>query len=482
MKKLTLFTIALTSIFASCTQLPYTGSSSRPSYNLGGAAAKPSVLPQETFYLSDNGVAYVLDIISETVNQDQKRAYSLSPEGYYEVYLGEYLQLDLDRGDTLKLLAPSDITSYELFLQGNTLFFRTIYQGNYRIGIYENGMLVKEIRVNNKLKYKFTEAQIYDIILRNYNNKNLKRTQDAITLHRIAYPNTAKDREFSLYLIELAALNGDQVLFDDEFKSFTGKYTLNNDEILRVLESQRRISRGNFRISPKFLTYNSDNYAFNEQIKNLILMKGNPSPDEIAFVEKHNLYNPSPELSNKIDNLKSGAITPAQPGPETLLPESGRVIEETIISQPSAPLPTPSAPKTEAIPAPAPALNEAAYGEFRNNFSSGKNAFSQENYNEAIIFLERALKVNGNFPEKNEALFYLGQAHSNLKNHQKALDNYLKYSETAKDKAEVFYNIGVTYHELGNINKSKEYLNRVRNEYPDTIWSRRSTIYLMKLN
>jgi tetratricopeptide (TPR) repeat protein len=462
-----------------------------------------SLLPQENFQLSDNGVAYVMDLISETVNQEQKRSYTTRPDGYYETYLGEYLQLPLERGQSLKLISPNYINSYELFLQGNTLFFRSIYQDNYRIGIYENNILIKEITVNNKLKYKFTESQIYDIILRNYNNRDLKRAQNAATLYRIAYPNGARSREITLELIELAALNGDRNLFNEEYNQLLKKYTLTNDEILRVIESQRRVTRGAFTINPRFLTFHAENYSYNNQLKNLILSKGKPSAQEIQFLEQFNIQNPSPELAEAIDNFKTGGHISHEMETENILSTSDTVVEEAILDDtleaefiaPTTEAMHQSIPSTShlipetgvATPKPTPVqpsveTDKSNFGEFQNNFSSGKDAFNQENYNEAIIFLERALNTKGNFNEKGDAAFYLGQSYSNLGNYKKAIEYYNRATNSARNRGEVLYNLGVAYNEVGNTNMSKQTLNQVKTEFPDTIWSRKSTIYLMKLN
>ena len=79
----------------------------------------------------------------------------------------------------------------------------------------------------------------------------------------------------------------------------------------------------------------------------------------------------------------------------------------------------------------------------------------------------------------------MGQSNFQLENYQKAIDNYKKALNIEKSddkKAEIYYNMGIAYDKFGNKEESRNYFTFVRQKFPKSSWSTKSSIYLLKLN
>ena len=103
---------------------------------------------------------------------------------------------------------------------------------------------------------------------------------------------------------------------------------------------------------------------------------------------------------------------------------------------------------------------------------------------EAVAALERELR---NSPPANEWYHLLGQAHLQLRNYDKARDNYLKALELRAEDSGTCYGLSLAYARLGQAEKSREYrerFQRIRSEEerassarrraePDRVWAAR---------
>ena len=97
---------------------------------------KEKELPQESFYLSDSGIAYFLDMVSGNIKNNVTRTHM---EGNaFDLYLGEYIALPTTAYNVSVIASPKS-KSYEAFIRGGVFYFRSLYQGKYGFSLEKYG-------------------------------------------------------------------------------------------------------------------------------------------------------------------------------------------------------------------------------------------------------------------------------------------------------------------------------------------------------
>ena len=203
----------------SCTGLPQ-----KPDLGSIWGRSEEQPLTQETIILTENDPSGILSEVSRTLREGKSKEYSGSYNGNtFEVYAGDYLFIPLKSEDNFKLVSYPRNISYELGIKGNNLVFRSIYQGEFTLDFYSLGEVTRRVKISNKLKYRFTEQNNYDIILKNYAKNDIKQLQNSVALHRMAYPDSFRDKEISFMLMELAGKDGNIGIVKEEIE-FLKKY------------------------------------------------------------------------------------------------------------------------------------------------------------------------------------------------------------------------------------------------------------------
>jgi tetratricopeptide (TPR) repeat protein len=70
---------------------------------------------------------------------------------------------------------------------------------------------------------------------------------------------------------------------------------------------------------------------------------------------------------------------------------------------------------------------------------------------------KKAIQID---PKKNESLYLLGNAYFGLKQYDQAIDYYRKYLLTDPTYADVWYNAGMSYYQIGEISDGCKCLER----------------------
>ena len=87
-----------------------------------------------------------------------------------------------------------------------------------------------------------------------------------------------------------------------------------------------------------------------------------------------------------------------------------------------------------------------------------KILLDQEKYDEALQELNEAIRIN---PDKNANIyFYKGFINSKKGDHQESINNYLKSIEIDNNDKKCYYNLGMAYLEINDLNQSLIYLNK----------------------
>ena len=476
MKKVVYLCLAL--FLASCTSLEKlknetakTDSSTEKNWNIGGE------LKTEKIILNTSATEGILSDISNSLKRGYVKEYNTTYRDNYEVYVGDYVSLPLGIGeDSYNMFFSPLGTSYELEIKDGKLYFRSIYQGNYEIMIYSAGSFSRKITITNKLKYEFTEQNNYEVIAQNYQSNNLKGLSNSVAVHRIAFPNSFRDKEISFMLMELAGKDGNTKVVKEEIE-FLKKYkTLDEQDKLTILDTLSGIGSAGTKLDPVLLEYNSANTILNPELKKIILSKTSVDRGEIEFLEKYFRDEPTKETAEFIGNwyLKNGDINRGTQYINGTIEGIAPELLESIFTKAEGEIVDPMAE-----------LENKNYTQFRSFLSDGESSFNQGSYVEALVHFEKALSINKDYAETKDIYFYMGQSNFQLENYQKAIDNYKKALNIEKSddkKAEIYYNMGIAYDKLGNKEESRNYFTFVRQKFPKSSWSTKSSIYLLKLN
>ena len=442
-------------------------------------------LKREKIILNSSAPAGILADISNSLKRGYVREYNSTYRDNYEVYVGDYVSIPLGIGeDSYNMFFYPLGTSYEMEIREGKLFFRGIYQGNYEVVLYSSGAFSRKITIQNKLKYEFSEQNNYEVISQNYKLGNLKGLSDSVAMHRIAFPNSFRDKEISFMLIDLAGKDGNAKIIKEEI-DFLQKYIkLDEYDKLNIVNSLKLIQDKNFEISSSLLEFDSSTPHLNQEIAQLILAKENPSQEEIIFLEKvySSLETPDTNLGNFIGNwyIKNGNTLKGA----SYLNGNG----ENPLGNIGGLLPiTPIVPENEnknleenSTPINLEAQNYTQYLSF---FEDGKKNFEKENYIEAIIYFEKALDLNKDYIEQKDIYFYMGESYLKTENYTEAVNNFknsLNLEKNDEKKAEIYYNIGIAYDKLGDKEQAVNYLTYVRQNYKNSSWSVKSSLYLLQ--
>ena len=443
-------------------------------------------LETQEIVLNSSAPAGILADISNSLKRGYVREYNSSYQNNFEVYVGDYLSIPLGIGeDSYNMFFYPLGTSYEMEIRDGKLFFRGIYQGNYEVKIYSAGSFSRKITIQNKLKYEFTEQNNYEVISQSYKAGNLKVLSDSVAVHRIAFPNSFRDKEISFMLIDLAGKDGNAKIIKEEI-DFLQRYTkLDEYDKLSIINSLKLVQDKNFELSTALLEFDNSTQNLNSEIAKLILVKDNPTQEEIVFLEKVYTTYPNPDinLGNFIGNwyikngdpIKGGSyLNKGAEGTSGI----GEIIGGVLPTLP--PVEENQVTEETTVPVDLEAQNYTQYLTF---FEEGKKNFERENYVEAVIYFEKALSINKDYIEQKDIYFYMGESYFRTENYSEAVNNFKKSLNLEKNdekKAEIYYNIGMTYDKLGDREQAVNYLTYIRQNYKNSPWSVKASLYLLQ--
>lgn len=276
-------------------------------------------------------------------------------------------------------------------------------------------------------------------------------------------------------LIELAGKDGNAKLIKDEVDFLQKNTKLADYDKIVILNSLKKIQGSDFEITSALLEYDKQSPELNNEIVNLIVSKTTQSQNEIVFLEKYYSTLPTPDenLKNLIGNwyLKNGNILK---GTQYLnQSENPLNIEQQIIPTSQVTVENGSVENLEA----------QNYTQYLTFIKEGKNNFEKENYIEAIIYFEKALELNKDYIEQKDIYFYMGQSHFKTGNYSESVKDFknsLNLEKNDEKKAEIYYNIGISYDKLGDKEQAVNYLTYVRQNYKNSPWSVKSSLYMLQ--
>lgn len=432
------------------------------------------VLPElktEKIVLNTYAPEGILKNISERLKSGYTREYNGTYRTNYEVYVGDYVSIPLNIGeDTYNIVNYPTGVQYDAHIQGNRLKFRSLYQGTYEVMIYSGGTFSRKINIDNKLSYEFTEQNNYDIISQCYAQRNLKGLNDAVAIHRIAFPNSFRDKELSFLLIDLASQDGNTKIIKDEMGFLQKNSTLTEYDKIQLIKSLNVMKNVDYEIPSALLNFDSQSLEFNKDVARVIMEKKNITSNEALFLEK--LYKNTDDkkaIGEVLGNwyMKNGNFLK---GKEYLENASGIEFNTSFGN-------------IGGSSSTAQSLEEQNYAQYMKFFKDGKKSFENENYVEALMYFEKALSMNKGYNEQKDIYYYMGQSYFRTGDYSKAvkeLKKSLNLEKNDEKKAEIYYNIGMLYEKLGDKEQAVNYFTYVIQNYKNSPWGVKSSMYILQ--
>ncbi|MDP0488892.1 MAG: tetratricopeptide repeat protein [Fusobacterium sp. JB021] len=459
MKKF-LYLIILTNLFYSCQNL---NTVKQPKI------IKPSILVQDNFILNNSGINYFLDITKDNIKNKTSRTYLTN--NHPEVYLGEYAIIPIDNIDSFSKEIPK-VQSYDAFIKDNNFYFRSIYQGFYSFSFIKDNQILKTITINNISRYKISKANLENMISENITIKDLENLENSVTLFKMLFPENSKNKEFSIALLDLAIENSDINIFKKESKYLENNFDLSSLEKIKIINGKTSLLKENIPFTIEYLNFKENSKELNDYIKRAILKKIKPTAQELLFLEACYTKERTLELTNQISSFYKLSNNPTKANyyksdNSFLLPLP---IDSTIVELENL-------NNSENIKIDSPSEDKANI-----SYKNALNYYKNKSYAEAILAFEKAKLLKTNSSKIEDVNFYLGMSYYNSNNTPKAIDKLKLVDENNSNYPEALYRLGDLNAKQGNKAEAIKLFNQVKNLFPKTIWGRKSSIYLLKIN
>ena len=479
MKKF-IFIAILANLFYSCQNLNTLVNpnlSQTQDMGLNAEVSQDKELSQESFFLSDSGVAYFLDMVSGNINNNVTRTHM---EGNaFDLYLGEYLAIPTNAYNVSVLTSPKS-KSYEAFIRGGVFYFRSLYQGKYGFSLESYGEPAKTIVINNKSRYQISAFDLNNLIEANVEEKDLGKLKNSVKAFKILFPENPRVKNASFALFNQAVMNNDKQLVINESNFLDENFELNSEEKIRLILGKEETLQNDYALPKKYFNFRQNSPELNEAIKNDIIKRGRPTLEELDFMEECYANAPTRELADALGvfYFKNGNISKGTHYSENkmgILPKAlkekgmGNFVNQKYDSQ----LEDTKEENGEISP---------STGDLTSLLKNAKDYYGTESYAEAILVLEEAKsQIKDNSKEAQNIYYLLGNSYYLTNNFEKAQINFEKVSRENAKYPEVLYKLGDIYFKNGDRSKAERIFGEVSANYPQTVWGRRSIIYLRRL-
>ena len=313
LKKLSIFIVA--GILVGCTNIDNLGGKkdSGPIREIGG---EPQI-PGETKIVEDvptddgkvvnkeannENIKEYLSIVKENLKGSVKKVED-SVENNYTVGLGETLVFPLDNERAIKLTASPKNTNTKINLSNGKVSFRSVYQGQYVLSTYVDGSLNRKIAIAVIAKYDFSEREVYDVIMQNFESKS-KDLENAVTLYKMMFPTGRYAKEVNYLFLKYAYDIKNTSLMSEALAGVKNDFSSYSDsEKATILRVAKLTNKDIFVPSETYKTSDSElKSALQEYVGN----KGSLDKNDKVFIEK--TKKETPETANTVAREKVRAV------------------------------------------------------------------------------------------------------------------------------------------------------------------------------
>lgn len=312
LKKLSILIVA--GILVGCTNIDNLGGKkdSGPIREIGG---EPQI-PGETKIVENTSVDDGKVISKEANNENIKEYLSIvkgnlkgsvkkvedSVKNDYTVGLGETLIFPLDNERAIKLTASPKNTNAKISLSNGKVNFRSVYQGQYILSTYVDGSLNRKISVAVIAKYDFSEREIYDVIMQNFESKS-KNLENAVTLYKMMFPAGRYAKEVNYLFLKYAYDIKNSSLMNEALAGVKTDFSSYSDSEKATILRVAKLTNKDIFVPSE--TYNTSNPELKSALQEYIGNKGSLDRNDKVFIEK--TKKGAPETANEVarDKVRS---------------------------------------------------------------------------------------------------------------------------------------------------------------------------------
>jgi len=220
----------------------------------------------------------------------------------YTVGLGETLIFPLDNEKAIKLTASPKNTNTKINLSNGKVSFRSVYQGQYVLSTYVDGSLNRKIAIAVIAKYDFSEREIYDVIMQNFESKS-KDLENAVTLYKMMFPTGRYAKEVNYLFLKYAYDIKNTSLMSEALAGVKNDFTSYSDSekatILRVAKLTNK------EIFVPSETYKTSDPELKSALQEYVGNKGSLDKNDKVFIEKTKKETPETANLAARDKIKS---------------------------------------------------------------------------------------------------------------------------------------------------------------------------------
>jgi len=313
LKKLSVLIVA--GILVGCTNIDNLGGKkdSGPIREIGG---EPQI-PGETKIVEDVPTDDGKVVNKEANNENIKEYLSIvkgnlkgsvkkvedSVENNYTVGLGETLVFPLDNERAIKLTASPKNTNTKINLSNGKVSFRSVYQGQYVLSTYVDGSLNRKIAIAVIAKYDFSEREVYDVIMQNFESKS-KDLENAVTLYKMMFPTGRYAKEVNYLFLKYAYDIKNTSLMSEALAGVKNDFSSYSDSEKATILRVAKLTNKDIFVPSE--TYKASDPELKSALQEYVGNKGSLDKNDKVFIEK--TKKEIPETANTVARDKVRAV------------------------------------------------------------------------------------------------------------------------------------------------------------------------------
>ena len=226
-----------------------------------------------------------------------------SVENNYIVGLGETLVFPLDNERAIKLTASPKNTNTKINLSNGKVSFRSVYQGQYVLSTYVDGSLNRKIAIAVIAKYDFSEREVYDVIMQNFESKS-KDLENAVTLYKMMFPTGRYAKEVNYLFLKYAYDIKNTSLMSEALAGVKNDFSSYSDSEKATILRVAKLTNKDIFVPSE--TYKTSDPELKSALQEYVGNKGSLDKNDKVFIEK--TKKETPETSNTVAREKVRAV------------------------------------------------------------------------------------------------------------------------------------------------------------------------------
>ena len=314
LKKLSVLIVA--GILVGCTNVDDLVSGKRDSGPIREIGGEPQI-PVETKVVENVPVDDGKVVNKEANNENIKEYLSIvkgnlkgsvkkvedSVENNYTVGLGETLVFPLDNERAIKLTASPKNTNTKINLSNGKVSFRSVYQGQYVLSTYVDGSLNRKIAIAVIAKYDFSEREVYDVIMQNFESKS-KDLENAVTLYKMMFPTGRYAKEVNYLFLKYAYDIKNTSLMSEALAGVKNDFSSYSDSEKATILRVAKLTNKDIFVPSE--TYKASDPELKSALQEYVGNKGSLDKNDKVFIEK--TKKEIPETANTVARDKVRAV------------------------------------------------------------------------------------------------------------------------------------------------------------------------------